>query len=99
MRVSCYAGMNLVECGSEDQKRDLLPRVTDAATWPMRIGIISLPTRAEMPSAGAAFAMGSIEMKIAAASTPLTSLADLHFTRGLFFRNNGEANCSCPEEN
>lgn len=25
--ASCYAGMNVVECGSEDQKRALLPRV------------------------------------------------------------------------
>jgi len=27
--ASCYAGMNLVECGSETQKRELLPRVVD----------------------------------------------------------------------
>lgn len=26
---ACYAGMNLVECGSEKQKSDLLPRVVD----------------------------------------------------------------------
>lgn len=28
---ACYAGMNLVECGSEEQKRDLLPRVADGS--------------------------------------------------------------------
>lgn len=28
---ACYAGMNLVECGSEAQKRDLLPRVADGS--------------------------------------------------------------------
>ena len=28
---ACYAGMNLVECGSEEQKRELLPRVVDGS--------------------------------------------------------------------
>ncbi|MGN6692477.1 MAG: acyl-CoA dehydrogenase family protein, partial [Sphingopyxis sp.] len=27
--ATCYAGMNLVECGSEEQKRELLPKVAD----------------------------------------------------------------------
>jgi acyl-CoA dehydrogenase len=27
--AACYAGMNLVECASEEQKRDLLPRVVE----------------------------------------------------------------------
>ncbi|WP_420997955.1 acyl-CoA dehydrogenase family protein [Cupriavidus sp. 30B13] len=29
LMASCYAGMNLVECGSEAQKHELLPRVVD----------------------------------------------------------------------
>ncbi|WP_337185657.1 acyl-CoA dehydrogenase family protein [Phenylobacterium sp.] len=29
--AACYAGMNLVECGSEDQKRELLPKVVDGS--------------------------------------------------------------------
>jgi alkylation response protein AidB-like acyl-CoA dehydrogenase len=29
--AACYAGMNLVDCGSEDQKRRLLPRVVDGS--------------------------------------------------------------------
>ncbi|CAN7769506.1 acyl-CoA/acyl-ACP dehydrogenase [Caballeronia sp. LjRoot34] len=29
--AACYAGMNLVECGSEEQKRELLPRVVDGS--------------------------------------------------------------------
>ena len=28
---ACYAGMNLVECGSEEQKREFLPRVVDGS--------------------------------------------------------------------
>jgi alkylation response protein AidB-like acyl-CoA dehydrogenase len=28
---ACYAGMNLVECGSEQQKRELLPKVVDGS--------------------------------------------------------------------
>ena len=28
---ACYAGMNLVECATEKQKRDLLPRVVDGS--------------------------------------------------------------------
>ncbi len=28
---ACYAGMNLVDCGSEGQKRELLPRVVDGS--------------------------------------------------------------------
>lgn len=27
--AACYAGMNIVECGSEKQKRDLLPKISD----------------------------------------------------------------------
>ena len=29
--TTCYAGMNLVECGTEEQKRSLLPRVVDGS--------------------------------------------------------------------
>ena len=31
MNVSCYAGMNIVECGSDEQKKELLPRVAEGS--------------------------------------------------------------------
>jgi len=33
IRGACYAGMNIVECGSESQKKEFLPAVTEGEMW------------------------------------------------------------------